>query len=110
MGLNVVDHTSLELTTQLWSELTTKTCSTSNNCRRLQANKPNGWNSFKTSTTNSSTSLDMPTPLQTFSPTEKTLMRGWIPILTYSSPFPFSFDTPSTREKPTCKMTKKHDK
>src|SRR5258708_22406491 len=76
MDSNVAVHTSEEPIIQLWSKQTIKTYNTSDNHRKSQADKPNGWNSSKTSTTISNTSSDTPTPLPTFSPTEKTLMRG----------------------------------
>jgi hypothetical protein len=55
---------------------TTVTSNTLNTLRRSLVVKHNGSNFSKTSTTHSSTSPGLPTPLPTYSPEEKTLTRG----------------------------------
>src|SRR5258708_15905432 len=62
MGSNVVAHISLVLITRLWSTQTIKTYNTFANHKKSWAIKPNGWNSSKTLTTASITSLDTLTP------------------------------------------------
>src|SRR5258708_2272644 len=73
---NAVGPTFWEQITRSWSAQTTKIYNTSANHKRLQADKPDGWNSYRTSTTDLNTFLATQTRSQTSSPDKKTLMRG----------------------------------